>query len=194
MRDKKNNYWVGFICMLFTCVALTVALAAEEKEKQPKKVNQKELPLPRHPDPSIIEVQKQLAEIIEIQKSLRIQRDQQVAEIQTIMDQARAHQKLLEELKQMRERPVEAKTQIDEAIRREKIQLIEQQAIKNQAALEKYKKEEFKEETSDEAASLEASEPIPDLAVSSIVTDEPVPSAPLEDDKAEEKQKKNFWW
>lgn len=158
-------------------------------------------PVFHNPNPSIVEVQKQLADIVKIQQSLQLQQDQQIVEIQRIVEQAQAHQKLLGELEKARGK-AGAGNQVDEAIRREKIQLIEEQATKNQAALEKLKEQGLPEKKFDKEAQETNSKPAsqelapfeekPSQSDEEVV--EPVLPPLPEPKKLEEKPKKSSWW
>lgn len=101
------------------------------------------------PDPSLKETQQQLESIIKIHKSLQTQHQREIQEIQKIMEQARAHQKLLRELSEkLPTSSVSSATpgmDIEEAIRIEKIELIKEQTQKNKTAI-KQMEEEIKKE------------------------------------------------
>lgn len=98
-------------------------------------------PAPRHPDPSIVEIQKQLQEILQTHRTLELQRQQELAEVQKILDQSRMHHELVKDLnRKPAGSPLPAKPEMDEALRRQKIQLIEEQALKNRTKLENLKK------------------------------------------------------
>lgn len=220
--DVKKKFIAGSFCfVIFTCLIMTTAWAAKEKEKGKKtkgkkeekaidktkedKIRQEEAikkvtslpslppsfttgasskggfklpslppnvpPVSKYPDPSIVEVQKQLADIVKIQQTLQLQQTQQISEIQKIVEQAEVHQKLLGELEKARGN-VSGESQIDEAIRRQKIQLIEEQAAKNQAALEEMKEKKDAKEKSTEKKLTAISDKAP----------------------SEQKPKKSGWW
>ncbi len=122
------------------------SFSAENKKRKLPSVPEKPivikpvtLPIPPHiPDPSIAEIQKQLQEILKVHQSLELQRDRELEEIQKIMEQSRIHQQLLKDLAkpaQVKQQPV-----LEEALRREKIQIIEKEALKNQSKIEELKK------------------------------------------------------
>lgn len=98
-------------------------------------------PVPRHPDPSIVEIQKQLQEILQTHRTLELERQQELAEVQKILDQSRMHHERLKDLhREPAGLPFPARPETDEALRRQKIQLIEEQALKNRTKLENLKK------------------------------------------------------
>jgi hypothetical protein len=122
--------------------------AAEEK---------KEAPLPAAPvvtprvtsqpaPPAVTDVQRELQEIVRIHQALQAQHVTQIREIQRIMEQARLHQQLLKDLAPARAAggvPVTPATRnVDELIRLQKIQLIQQQAAENRSRLEEIGKQE----------------------------------------------------
>lgn len=94
--------------------------ASDEKKKEEAK-----------PNPSIQETQQQLESIIKIHKNLQTQHQREIEEIQKIMEQARAHQKLLRELSDKSSTSsVSSATpgvDIGEAIRHEKMGVIQKE-------------------------------------------------------------------
>ncbi|GEM_PF-3071784 len=146
--NKRKGWVVGFI--LWTAFSPREGFSADDKKKStppsastqsaPAKPTAPVAPVPRYPDPSIIEIQKQLQDIIKIHQDLEKQRDQNLAEIQKILEQSRMHQQLLSDLSQDQKAAGKAKSEMDEIIRRQKIQIIEEQALKNKSELERLRK------------------------------------------------------
>ena len=88
--------------------------------------------------PDVNAVRRDLQAIVAINQSLRTQQYAQIAEIQKITEQARAHQKLLQSLgPKMNPVKPPAAIDIDEILRLEKIRLIQEQARRNREELEK---------------------------------------------------------
>jgi len=140
-----------FFLLFFLILSLTrISLAGEAKgDKGKNKGSEREATslgtarpfLPTHPDPAVAEIHRQLQEILKVHETLRSQFQDQVREIQRITDQARAHQKLLKDLEVARKiRPPQGKLDVEEAVRKEKIRLIQEQTLQNRTYLENLQK------------------------------------------------------
>jgi len=146
--NKRRWFVIAFI--LWTTFSPRESFSANNKKKltpsrtstlsAPAKPTAPAVSVPRYPDPSIIEIQKQLQDIIKVHQDLEKQRNQDLAEIQKILEQSRMHQQLLSDLNRDQTAAGKAKSEMDEIIRRQKIQIIEEQALKNKSELEKLKK------------------------------------------------------
>ncbi len=121
------------------------AAKKEKKEKKEKQQNPASVEgrtatvreAPDIPDPAVAEVYRDLQNIIDLHKTLQVQHQTQIAEIQKITDQARAHQKILQTLDAVKRVPPSRKRGgVEEMIREEKIRQIQRQTEKNRAALE----------------------------------------------------------
>ncbi len=137
---------------IFTFVLVLIGLSTANSAPAEKK----KVPPTKTPSaPSLEETQQQLEQIIKIHKSLQTQHQREIQEIQKIMEQARAHQKLLRELSEKSPTsPVSSATpgmDIEEAIRSEKIELIQDQTQKNKTAIERLE-EEIKKENEKKSA------------------------------------------
>ena len=142
-------------------------------------------------NPSITEIQKELQSIVQIHRSLQLQHQAQIAEIQKITEQAKAHQKLLKSLSvPVPQVPKAPSSNIDEIIRVEKIRLIQEQAFKNRAMLEKIREQSLQEKHEKLAQALETKEAAPSEEKSSkgkgAKKTAPAPK--------EEPEKKRSWW
>ena len=194
MKQRKNMLAMSFV-LLFLGGAATDSLGAEREKDEysggpagaasygvpqiPKipRVPQTSSYIPTPVKPSVLEIQKELEEIVQIHRSLQAQHRAQVAEIQRITEQAKAHQKLLQNLSPApggEEAPAE---DMDEAVRRQKILLIKEQARENREAHEEIKKKEAEEGAEEQAAE-------PDAKAAGAPS--PAPGPP--------QKKKTFWW
>lgn len=158
-RGFKINKSQGSVCLLFLFFLSLLSgrvLAKEENRGAPEPTAGAPtssvgvvVPLPNTPNipkipktPNVIQVQKELQEIVEIQRSIQASHYQQLREIQRITEQARAHQQLLKNLSASYApvKPTTGGVDTDEALRLEKIRLIQEQAVKNRKALEAVEK------------------------------------------------------
>ena len=196
MRLRKNIS-IAFLMLLVMAAAAAESPAAEKETKKYPGASEgtasygvPQLPKlpPRIPTagyysqvpakPSVVEIQKELQQIVQIHRSLQAQHQAEIAEIQRITEQAKAHQKLLMKLSTAPPSPTAQTRDIDEVIRLQKIRLIQEQARKNRAALEEIQKQKAGEEGSGESSG----EPGEEKA--------PPPSAA----KDSPKKKTTFWW
>ena len=84
--------------------------------------------------PDIKEIQKQIADIIRLNETLKLKNQSQIKEIQRVMEQARIHQKILSELKSLPNlaNPRELTSADSEAIlEQEKLRVISQDTEKS---------------------------------------------------------------
>lgn len=95
------------------------------------------------PVPDVIKIQRDLENILQIHRNLEVQKFKQIREITQITEQARIHQQLLKDLALTRQ--VGPARTTEEAIRLQKIQLIQKQAQKNQAVMKKIQEKAAKE-------------------------------------------------
>lgn len=93
--------------------------------------------------PSILEIQKDLQEILRIHQTLQLQQLEQVREIQRITDQTKAQERLLKDFAAAREARKAARDSalIDEILRLEKLRLIREDVRQNRSRLERIQKE-----------------------------------------------------
>jgi hypothetical protein len=88
-------------------------------------------------DTSVVNIQNQIKEIIRINESLKANEQRHLAEIQRIMDQARVHQRILEELRAAKGTKGKAKpSEAEELLRQEKLRLIQEETEKNKKFIE----------------------------------------------------------
>lgn len=139
--------------------------------------------IPASAKPSVIEIQKELEQIVQIHRSLEAQHRAQIMEIQRITEQARAHQKLLKDLSAQKARVTASAPapDIDEAVRLQKIRLIQEKARENRKALEEIQMKE-KEGVEEKISGEPTDETDPEKTVTP--SPEPDPA----------KKKKTFWW
>lgn len=106
-----------------------------------------DIPRPRI-NPSVAEIQKELQEIVQIHRSLQQQHRAQMAEIQRITAEAKAHQALLKNLavSQKKVSASPSAADVEESIRIEKLRLIQEKARENRAAIEEIQKKVIEEE------------------------------------------------
>lgn len=108
---------------------------------------------PRAPkiwDTSVVETQRELQDILRIHRTLQVQQQSQLREIQRITEQARIHQKILKDLAAGKEAlgiKSNVKT-VEETIRLQKIALIEKEARKNRAHLKRLQRRTAQEKKS----------------------------------------------
>ena len=224
----KNLYLIFFLLFMFS----KISFAAEDQRRQiytpppstPPKVTtsdipklvQVQAPLPKYPDPSIVEVQRQLQDIVQIRQSVQMLQQRDIQEIQRITEQAQLHQRILEDLSAAKT-PGQNEA-VEEAIRRQKIELIEKQASKNIEILEELKKKDKgkkKEKDKDKGKKKEkikseelmktvAEKPVeqpeeqPKAELLEVQkppqVQEPPPSEAPTQQKPPQKQKKPWWW
>jgi hypothetical protein len=157
--------------------------------KLPPKITAKSFQTVR--DPSVTEIQKELQTIVKLHRSLQQQHREQIVEIQRITEQAQAHQKLLKNLADMRKTVAPADVPaMDEALRIEKIRLIQEQARQNRVTLEKIREEAIQQKQESLSKALESK------AAKETSKKTSSPPAEKEDDKKsskEESKKKSFW-
>lgn len=123
--------------------------AKKEKKENEAKKEKKQNPTPAQtppvapretpdiPDPAVAEVYRELQNIIDLHKTLQVQHQTQIAQIQKITSQARAHQKILQTLDAVKRVPPAAgRGGVEEMVRQEKIRQIQRQTEVNRAALE----------------------------------------------------------
>ena len=137
-------------------------------------------PIPKPVDTSVIETQRQLQNILQVQKTLELQHQREILEITRIVEQARAHQQLLRELSaEEAGGEAEKEKEFDKAVRRQKIKLIEKQTEENRAIVE-----EIKTKTAEELQAGQALEETPP----------PEESSAASEQKPAEETKKDLWW
>jgi hypothetical protein len=131
---------------------------------------------------SIIDIQRELKDILEVHRTLQARHYDDIREIQRITEQARAHQKLLGELAAVRKmREAKPGLDMEEILRLQKIRIIQDQAYQNRTSLEQIRaKLEVQEKI--RAEQLEAP-PRPAAA--------PLQNSPP---ASQEKPKKTPWW
>jgi hypothetical protein len=123
------------------------ALAVEEQKKDipaAKPPLASGVPTVPATPPTVAQIHRDLQEIIRIHQMLQAQHHAQIREIHRITEQARLHQKLLRDLTPAQAlrtgtAPVKGPN-IDEMIRLQKIQLLQQEAVKSRSELEALKK------------------------------------------------------
>ncbi len=153
MGIKLQTAWV-LLGLFAIGESFCPVFAAEEKKEPPLPATTVASPVPnavpaRPAPPAVADVQRELQEIIKIHQALQAQHVTQIREIQRIMEQARLHQQLLKNLAPARAMPTApAASQapgarnIEDMIRLQKIQLLQQQATQNRTRLEELSKEE----------------------------------------------------
>lgn len=171
----KRFATISVLLIISVMMAPNVLCGAENDKNKIPAPRQSKVPtarntVPNLPDPAVAEIRRQLEEIIQIHKTLQQVHQGQLREIQRITDQARAHQKLLNQLAPVRaSNQVVKSSNLEEIIRMEKIRQIQVQAQQNRAALEELKAEreaegqegEVEAEGEREAASTPAVRPAP---------------------------------
>ena len=189
MRGDMENHSKGFLAIIGVLLMLAVFFPEQGycQEKQNKKENKKRLKAPLAPvvlaspkiaDPAVADIKAELDEIIRIHDVLERQQRSDVQEIQKIADQARIHQKLLQQLDTVRRaEAAKQRSGVEEVLRIEKIRQIQKTAEVNKAYLDKIREEE-------EAAKKKAQ------------TSEGKPAKPTEIPplKKKEEPKKKAWW
>jgi len=97
--------------------------------------------------PDVTQLQEELQNILEIHRSIQLQGQNQIREVQRIRDQTEAHQALLKDLTPTRKQTgpvvpeVPQGVTIDEFVRIQKIRAIQDQARENRGVLEEMQKE-----------------------------------------------------
>lgn len=142
---------------------------------------------PKTVDPAVADVKAELDEIIRIHNVLEKQQRSNVLEIQKIADQAKIHQKLLQQLDTVRRaESAKRRSGVEEVLRIEKIRQIQKTAEVNKAYLDKIREEEEAAKKKAEAARNKPAE------ASASVKPAKGPSLPKEEPQP--KQKKKAWW
>ena len=136
------------VCILWVGSSRPAVASNEDKKEANKIPNSPSVQ--KVPAPAILETQRQLEDIIQIHKTLQLGHQKEIQEIQRIMEQARAHQRLLKELAEDKGLSEGASTSvtrldIEQAIRAQKIQLIKEQTEKNRTAVEMIEKQVIEE-------------------------------------------------
>ncbi|MBI3306352.1 MAG: hypothetical protein HYZ84_00895 [Candidatus Omnitrophica bacterium] len=115
--------------------APAIEVKAEIPPRPPKIESVPDLPRPSIPqalkapsvDPSMNRIQKEIQEVIKLNEELKSRYKSQAAEIQRISEQARIHQKILQDMNQMpRKVPVIKPQDTEELLKQEKLRVIEQ--------------------------------------------------------------------
>lgn len=165
--SKRTSLLIVIVFPALTLFQIGSLRAKEEQVSSPKKdknlVVATAIP-PKIPD--VVEIQRELQKILEIHRTLQIQHQDQIREIQRITEQARAHQKLLKTLEASRVARTTAPVDLDDFVRLEKIRLIEKEAQKNRASIEEMQKkaeegEKPKKKAEESATPVPAENPKP---------------------------------
>lgn len=148
MRYFRRTLSTFFFWVLAFTPLMTNVSAVEEQRKQitfPPSIPQVEKPpaaglprpvqqVPKVWGTSVAETQRELAEILRTHQVLQVQQQAQLKEIQRIRERAQAHQKILNELKPTTQ-ATGGGAAVEEAIRAQKIALIQDETRKNRARL-----------------------------------------------------------
>ena len=148
-----SRFRIFLLSLVFLFAAGATPRAFAVSQNQEKK-DPGPIPSPPHvqiPNGSVAETQKQLDDIIQVHQTLQLEHQKEIVEIQRILGQARAHQRLLKELAE--EKGISGgasssvtRLDIEQAIRSQKIQLIKEQTGKNRAAIEDLEKQAVEKE------------------------------------------------
>ncbi len=111
-------------------------------------------------DISILNLQKQISDIIKLNESIKASQRGQVTEIQKIIDQARIHQRILTELKEGEEKGEVKPADAEALLRQEKVRLIQEQTEQNKEFIDEIEK-------ALEAERASESKPISELEIQS---------------------------
>ena len=139
------------LSLLFAAGATPRAFAVSQNQEKQDPGQIPSPPRVQIPNSPVAETQKQLDDIIQVHKTLQLQHQQEILEIQRILGQARAHQRLLKELAE--EKGISGgapssvtRLDVEQAIRSQKIKLIKEQTEKNRAAIEDLEKQAVEKE------------------------------------------------
>ncbi len=110
----RKILWIAFLIMLF---GGTSQVMAAPKDKKSSSATDSPAPAQTSPaDPDIAKIQKEIRDIIKLNEELKRRHKSQAAEIQRISEQAKIHQKILENMRQAPPRPPVLKPQDTEAL------------------------------------------------------------------------------
>lgn len=87
------------------------------------------------PDAQIIDIQRQISEIIRINESLKQRYQSQAGEIQRIVEQSKIHQRILNDLEESNRKKQED-LNADSQLKKEKVSLINEQTRKNKETID----------------------------------------------------------
>lgn len=160
MKRFKTGLPISFFSMFLLGVLVTSVWATEEQRRQitlpPSIPKVEKLPaaglppqIPQVPkvwDTSVVETQRQLEDIIRTHQILQMEQQTQLREIQRITEQARIHQKILNELKTAGQAGGGGTT-VEEAIRVQKVALIQEETRKNRLRLRRLQRKAAREKT-----------------------------------------------
>lgn len=112
-------FLLGFICHS------PAASAADADKQQPVSIRS-------NSQSNLTEINRQLQEIIRMNDAIKASQATKIAELQRIQEQAKIHQKILNNLVMSKATaPVVRPSDVDEVLRQEKIRLIREQASRN---------------------------------------------------------------
>lgn len=151
-EDKTNNYNLPQI-------PDTKSIIQQAKPPVPlaTPVIPKPLSIPRM-DPQVVKIQKEIQGILKLNEELKDRYRSQVKEIQRINEQAKIHQKILDDISKIPRKPVVLKPQdTEELLKQEKLRMIEQETVANRKFIEGLKKGEKKEGESKEKSAAKDS-------------------------------------
>ena len=120
--------------------AISGAMAAQAVSHTLPSIQSRPSPL----NPSIMQIQTQINDIIRLNEGLRSRYREQVDEIQKINEQSRIHKRILEEINSQREakKMLPKAEDADTILEQEKIRLIEKQAQENRKFIEGLEQED----------------------------------------------------
>ncbi len=131
-------------------------------------------------DISILNLQKQISDIIKLNESIKASQQTQVGEVQRIIEQARFHQRILTELKEGEEKGEAKPSDAETLLKQEKVRLIGEQTEQNKEFIEEIKKAleaekaQGVESQDGESQPVESEDTSPDLKQSSDNDDQPI--------------------
>ena len=100
---------------------------------------QQPIPVALSQDPEIIRIRKQIQDIIKINEGLKATYASQAAEIQKVSEQAKIHQRILQDLEAARAQQQMASPSSEAYLNQEKIRLIQKETEKNRKFLDTLK-------------------------------------------------------
>lgn len=113
-----------------------VSEESEEEEMPPIMPDLPPIPAALSQDPEIIRIRKQIQDIMKINEDLKASYAGQAAEIQRVSEQAKIHQRILQDLEVAKKQQQAARPTSEAFLNQEKIRLIQKETEKNRKFLE----------------------------------------------------------
>jgi len=125
-------------------------------------------------DISILNLQKQISDIIKLNESIKASQQAQVGEVQRIIEQARIHQRILTELKEGEGKEEVKSSDAEVLLKQEKVRLIQNETEKNKEFIEEIEKALESDKVQEtEPQEIESQDLSPDQKPSSDYEDQP---------------------